>query len=150
MSSEIQTTLELISVEVAGQEFCIDVRDVREIRGWAPATPVPQSPDYISGVINLRGAVMPVLDLKRRLGLGLTEPDGRHVIVVVESAGQMAGIVVEGVRETFQIGAELLQAPPHFESSQPRFVDAIIPLEQRMISRLVVSALLGEATLLAA
>lgn len=66
-------SLELISFEIGGQEFCIDIRMVREIRGWAAATPMSQTPAYALGVINLRGAVMPVLDLRQRLGLGLTE-----------------------------------------------------------------------------
>ena len=149
-AEESQEYLELISLEVADQEFCIDVNAVREIRGWAPATALPQSPDYIRGVINLRGTIMPVLDLRSRLGLGLTEPTSRHVIVVVEAGGKLAGVLVDGVRETFKIGQDQLQAPPRFEGGEDRFVDAIIPIDQRMISRLVVTALLGEAVALAA
>ncbi|WP_309642877.1 chemotaxis protein CheW [Phenylobacterium sp.] len=53
--------LELISFEIAGQEFCIDIRWVREIRGWTKATPMPHQPSYVLGVINLRGSIMPVL-----------------------------------------------------------------------------------------
>ncbi len=142
--------LELISLEVADQEYCLDVNAVREIRGWAPATPLPQSPDYIRGVINLRGTIMPVLDLRRRLGLGLTEPSSRHVIVVVEASNKLAGVLVDGVRETFKIGEDQLQAPPRFEGDEDRFVDAIIPIDERMISRLVVTSLLGESVALAA
>lgn len=149
-AEESQEYLELISLEVADQEFCIDVNAVREIRGWAPATALPQSPDYIRGVINLRGTIMPVLDLRCRLGLGQTEPSSRHVIVVVETGEKLAGVLVDGVRETFKIGGDQLQDPPRFEGGEDRFVDAIIPIEQRMISRLVVAALLGEAVALAA
>jgi len=135
--------LELISFEIGGQEYCIDVRSVREIRGWTPATPMPQTPDYILGVINLRGTVMPVLDLRCRLGLGVTEPSSRHVIVVIQHGSRMAGILVDGVQETFQLAASLLQAPPAMNSdANDQFVDAIIPLEGRMLSRLVVGALL--------
>ena len=135
--------LELIAFEIGGQEYCIDVRSVREIRGWTPATPMPQTPDYILGVINLRGAVMPVLDLRRRLGLGKTEPSSRHVIVVIQHGPRMAGVLVDGVQETFQLAASLLQAPPAMDSdSNDQFVDAIIPLEGRMLSRLVVGSLL--------
>lgn len=149
-AEESQKFLELISLEVADQEFCIDVNAVREIRGWAPATALPQSPDYIRGVINLRGTIMPVLDLRSRLGLGLTDPTSRHVIVVVEASGKLAGVLVDGVRETFKVGQDQLQDPPRFEGSEDSFVDAIIPIDQRMISRLVVTALLGEAVALAA
>lgn len=133
--------LELISFEINGQEFCIDISVVREIRGWTAATPMPQTPDYILGVINLRGAVMPVFDLRSRLGLGRTEPSSRNVIVVVQTEGQMVGLLVDAVQETFMVDAEVLQAPPVMDAIGEVFVDAIIPMDGRMLSRLVVAAL---------
>lgn len=138
-----QVVLELISFEIAGQEFCIDIRCVREIRGWTAATPVPHTPAYVRGVINLRGAVMPVLDLRHRLGLGVTEPNSRHVIVVVQHANGMAGLLVDGVQETFKVDESLLQPPPEMGlEDAARFVDAILPLDGRMLGRLVVDSLL--------
>lgn len=136
-------TLELISFEIGEQEFCIDIRTVREIRGWTAATPLPQAPDYIRGVINLRGSIMPVLDLRARLGLGLTEPSSRHVIVVVQESDRCAGLLVDGVQETFTIDASLPQDPPDLgDDPDRRFVDAIIPIDGRMMSRLVVDRLM--------
>ncbi len=135
--------LELISFEIGGQEFCIDIKVVREIRGWTPATPMPQTPRYILGVINLRGAVMPVIDLGDRLGLGETQPSSRHVIVVVQNESRMAGLLVDAVQETFTVDTGLLQPPPLMDTqSSHLFVDAMIPMEGRMLSRLVVGALL--------
>jgi len=135
--------LELISFEIGGQEFCIDIRSVREIRGWTAATQMPHTPGYVLGVINLRGAVMPVIDLRHRLGLGVTEVSSRHVIVVIQHGAQLAGVLVDGVQETFQVDASVLQEPPQIETTTPDlFVDAIIPIEDRLLSRLVVSALL--------
>src|SRR6516162_5660498 len=64
---------ELISFRIGEQEFCVDIMSVREIRGWTAATPLPKSPDFVRGVINLRGAVLPIIDLSARLGLGFTE-----------------------------------------------------------------------------
>lgn len=138
---QTQGKLELISFEINGQEFCIDISVVREIRGWTPATPMPHTPSYILGVINLRGAVMPVFDLRSRLALGRTEPSSRNVIVVVQSDNQLVGLLVDAVQETFMVDAEVLQAPPQMELAGASFIDAIIPLEGRMLSRLVVSAL---------
>lgn len=142
--------LELISFEIGGQEYCIDISVVREIRGWTPATAMPQTPDYIRGVINLRGAVMPVLDLRNRLGLGRTEPCSRHVIVVVQHESRMVGLLVDAVQETFMVDAALLHAPPEMDTEGKTFVDAIIPLEGRMLSRLIVGALLPGGARLAA
>lgn len=145
--TEATALLELISFEIGGQEFCLDVRSVREIRGWSATTPMPQTPDYILGVINLRGAVIPVLDLRCRLGLGRTEPSSRHVIVVIQHDSRMAGVLVDAVQETFQLAASLLQAPPAVDSNADNpFVDAIIPLETRMLSRLVVGSLFPQQT----
>lgn len=138
-------SLELISFEIGGQEFCIDIRAVKEIRGWTAATPMPQTPDYIHGVINLRGTIMPVIDLRARLGLGRTEPSSRHVIVVIQDTQRAAGLLVDGVQETFHIDASLPQEPPAMGAAAgDRFVDAIIPLEGRMISRLVVTRLMPD------
>lgn len=111
---------------------------------------MPQTPDYIRGVINLRGAVMPVPDLRSRLGLGSTEPSSRHVIVVVQFDTRMVGLLVDAVQETFMVDATLLQAPPPMDTTGELFVDAIIPLEGRMLSRLVVGALMPGRTAIAA
>ena len=142
------TGQELLAVEIGGQEFCIDVGSVREIRVWTPATPLAHAPDYIQGMINLRGQVMPVIDLRCRLGLGRTDASSRHVIVVIEDRGATAGLLVDGVQETIRIQAGLAQEAPAFGVAvESRLVDAVIPLEGRMISRLVVSRLMTDEIL---
>jgi purine-binding chemotaxis protein CheW len=93
---------------------------------------------------------MPVFDLRSRLGLGRTEPSSRNVIVVVRSANQLVGLLVDAVQETFMVDADVLQAPPAMELNGEAFVDAIIPLEGRMLSRLVVTALVPGSAALAA
>jgi purine-binding chemotaxis protein CheW len=133
---------EFISLTVDDHAFCIDIGSVREIRGWTPATPLPQAPDYVMGMINLRGAVMPVLDLKARLGLGVTEVTGRHVIIVVQQDDLVAGLVVDGVRETLMIDASELQPAPQYPDQPVMYVDALIPRDQEILGRLNVSALL--------
>jgi purine-binding chemotaxis protein CheW len=151
-TDQARGTVELISMEIAGQEFCIDIRAVREIRGWTQASPMPQAPDYFLGVINLRGLVMPVIDLRRRLGLGPSEIGARSVVVVVMQDDRVAGLLVDAVQETFVVEADLLQPPPAMgeAAGDVRFVDAILPLEGRMLSRLVVGSLLPVETVLAA
>jgi purine-binding chemotaxis protein CheW len=143
--------IELISFEIAGQEFCIDIRAVREIRGYSASTPLPHSPAYILGVINLRGAIMPVLDLRTRLGLGRTEASSRHVIVVVQHGERMAGLLVDAVQETFVVDEDQLQPRPPVESTvEEVFVDGIMAIEGRMLSRLVIGSLMPPAVGIAA
>jgi len=143
-----RTELELISFEIAGQEFCIDIRAVREIRGWTAPTPMPNAPPYVLGVINLRGIVMPVLDLRARLGLGETTGTSRHVYVVVQHEDRVVGLMVDAVQETFTVDADRLQAPPMLDyGDRGPLVDAILPLEGRMLARLVLGALLPETVI---
>ncbi|HET6969704.1 MAG TPA: chemotaxis protein CheW [Phenylobacterium sp.] len=134
--------IEVISLTVAGHAFCIDIFAVREIRGWAAATPLPQAPDYVIGVINLRGTVMPVLDLGARLGLGATDVTSRHVTVVIQRDDDLVGLVVDEVQETIIIQSDELQPPPHYAATEEVFVDALIPRGGQILGRLRVEALL--------
>lgn len=135
MTDNTAPALELISFCIGEQEFCIDVKTVREIRGWTPATPIPHAPTYLRGVINLRGAIMPVIDLRNRLGLGVTIPETRHVIVVVECQDRLAGILVDAVSETFTVPRDSLQPAPDV-GEELRYLQAIISIENRLISYL--------------
>lgn len=138
--------LELISFVIADQEFCIDTRAVREIRGWTAPTLMPNAPPYVLGVINLRGTVMPVLDLRARLGFGETASTSRHVYVVVDHGDRLVGLMVDAVQETFSVDGDQLQSPPAIDyGGSAALVDAILPMEGRMLSRLVLDALLPEA-----
>ena len=127
---------ELIAFRIGEQEFCVDIMAVREIRGWTPATPIPHAPGFLKGVINLRGAIMPVIDLRNRLGLGVTIPETRHVIVVVECHDRLAGILVDAVSETFTVSRDHLQPAPEMGVDELRFVQAIISLDSRLITYL--------------
>jgi purine-binding chemotaxis protein CheW len=134
---------ELISFQIRDQAFCVDLMSVREIRGWSHATPLPQSPDYIRGVVNLRGAVLPIIDLGARLGLGLTEPTARHAILVADIAGRLVGLLVDGVSEILSVPTDSLQPPPDVGCKVTgEFVRALLPVEGRMITWLSLDALL--------
>ncbi|MDG2521026.1 chemotaxis protein CheW [Caulobacter sp. 73W] len=142
---------ELISFRVGQQEYCVDIMAVREIRGWSPATSLPQSPNYMRGVINLRGAVLPIMDLSSRLGLGSAEPTVRHVIIVVKVQERMMGLLVDAVSDILSITDDLVQPTPDVACDRVRsFVRGIISLEGRMISEISLDRLLPEREALAA
>lgn len=143
MSGETSTdgALELISLEVAGGAYCIDIHSVREIRGWTAATPLPDAPEHVLGVMNLRGAVMPVIDMRARLGFGPTTPTGRHVVAVVRHGEQLAGLLVDVVQETLRVEPAELQLPPG-DSAGQGLVDALFPREGRIFARLSLPAVL--------
>ncbi len=129
------TARELIAFRIGDQEFCVDIMSVREIRGWTPATPLPRSPAYMKGVINLRGAVLPIVDLAARFGLPTTEPTARHVIMVAHVGGRMVGLLVDAVSDIVQMDGATLQATPDMASDEVKaFVKGLFALDGRMIS----------------
>ena len=138
MSNITQTSAdkrELIAFRVGRQEFCINVMIVREIRGWTAATTLPRSPRYIKGVINLRGAVLPIVDLAKRLGLPGTEPTARHVIIVVQIGQQQVGLLVDAVSDILTASNSNIQPSPDVSSDLVKsFVNGLLPVDGRMIS----------------
>ncbi len=139
---------ELIAFTIGEQEFCVDIRSVREIRGWTPATSLPQSPAYVRGVINLRGAVLPIIDLSCRLGLGAATPSARHVIIVARVGLRTVGLLVEAVSDILTVSDEAIQATPDIACEVVRgFVKGVIPVDGRMISLIALDGLLPEVAI---
>jgi purine-binding chemotaxis protein CheW len=126
---------EMISFRTGAQEFCVDIQSVREIRGWTPATPMPHAPEFVRGVINLRGTVMPVLDLGARFGFGVTEPSERHVIIVAQIAGQQVGLLVDAVCETLNVASGEIQPAPDIAGDEcSQLFKGFLPMGDRMIT----------------
>ncbi|PVM89751.1 chemotaxis protein CheW [Caulobacter radicis] len=155
MTEEIITTTaerrELISFRVGEQEYCVDIMAVREIRGWSPATTLPQSPGYMRGVINLRGAVLPIMDLACRLGMPVIEPTVRSVFIVVKAGDRMIGMLVDAVSDILSITDDLVQPTPDLACDAVRsFIRGIISIDGRMISEISLDRLLPEREALAA
>lgn len=133
---------ELIAFRIGEQEFCVDITAVREIRGYVPATPLPHAPSYVRGVINLRGTVLPVIDLGQRMGLGQAEPTARSVIVVARIENQVFGLLVDAVSDILTVTDELLQPTPNVASELAQeFVRNVIALDGRMISLIAAEAI---------
>jgi purine-binding chemotaxis protein CheW len=126
---------EFIVFRLGNQDYCIDIMHVREIRGWTPTTPIPHSQPYMLGVINLRGAVLPILDLASRFGLPRAQPHVRSTIVVVEARSQLAGLLVESVSDIVGVSEDMIQATPEVTSALAReFVKGVIAFEGNMVS----------------
>jgi purine-binding chemotaxis protein CheW len=126
--------VELLSFRVGEQEYSVDIMSVREIRGWTRATPLPHAPAHIRGVINLRGTVLPVVDLSTRLGMSPVDGDPRNVIIVVQFASHTAGLLVDAVVDIIALQRADLQPPPALAADGgAACVDAITIVEGRMI-----------------
>ena len=137
---------ELISFQIGQQEFCVDITSVREIRGFTPATPIPHAPPYLRGVINLRGAVMPVIDLGSRLGMVTSEPTARHVIIVAKVGDHSVGLVVDAVCETFAVTPEQIQPLPELGGdSSKSVVRGFLQMGERMVSLISLDQILEDS-----
>ncbi|WEX88138.1 chemotaxis protein CheW [Sinorhizobium garamanticum] len=125
---------ELIAFRVGDQEFCVNIMVVREIRGWTPATPMPHAPSYVLGVINLRGAVLPIVDLSARLGMKPAEPTIRHVIIVAQVKNQVVGLLVDAVSDILTVRDDEIQPTPDISSEfEKSFARGVLAIEGRMI-----------------
>jgi purine-binding chemotaxis protein CheW len=125
---------EFIVFRLGSMEFAIDIMAVREIRGWTPATALPHAPPYVRGVINLRGAVLPIVDLAERLGFPPIELSARRVVVVVQIGGRLVGLLVDAVSDILSQPPEAVQPIPDVASESVKlYVQGVFAFDDRMI-----------------
>ena len=116
---------------------------VREIRGWTPATLLPHSPAFICGVINLRGAVLSIVDLAARMGFPATVPSARHVIIVVQIGERTCGLVVDAVTGILAVEPGAILPTPDVASQLARdLIGGVLAIDERMISLVRLDSLL--------
>lgn len=129
---------DVVSFRIGEQDYCIDIDIVREIRGWSPTTVLPHAPDYVTGVINLRGAVVAVIDLAARLGLGRTVATPRNVVIIVALGNQTVGLLADVVSDILGIDDAALKAVPEVAAEGAGgFITNLITLEDgRMLRKL--------------
>lgn len=136
---------ELIAFRIGDQEFCVNIMSVREIRGWTKATPLPHAPHYVMGVINLRGAVLPIMDLSQRLGMKPAEPTARHVIIVAQVKSRIVGLLVNAVSDILSVTDDDIQPTPEVSSDlEKQYARGILAIENRMICLIELSALFND------
>ena len=125
---------EFVSFTVAGQAFCLKITQIREIRRWSPVTILPHAPADVLGVMNLRGAVIPIYDLSARFGLQQTEASERNVVIVVAVHGKPVGLLAESVSEIISINPEEIQETPQVDSrSTMEYIQGIISHDDTMV-----------------
>ena len=148
-------TQQYLTFQLAGQIYGVPILQVQEIRGWEKPTRLPHSPPYVQGVINLRGEVVPILDLRQRFGLGESEY-GRTTVVIVVKVGSArgevtAGMVVDAVCEVCQINEQELRPAPHLGSGvDADFVRGLGMVADAMLVLLDVEQLVTRALSIAA
>lgn len=128
---------QFISITIGDEEYGVDIMAIREIKGWAATTELPNSPDFMRGVIDLRGTVVPILDLRARFNRGLTTPTPRHVIIVVAVGDHMAGLLVDAVADILAVSDADIQPIPELEHGEGNgYLTGLVTVEGRMVALL--------------
>ncbi|MDX9739883.1 MAG: chemotaxis protein CheW [Gammaproteobacteria bacterium] len=134
----------------AGEEYGIDILRVQEIKGWSGVTSVPRTPEYVLGVMNLRGVIVPVINLRRRFGLEARDFDASTVVVVVRvqmmHGTKTVGIAVDGVSEVCTFSAEAVTSPPRTGGrTEQAFASGLATVDGRMVTILDIDTLIVSA-----
>jgi purine-binding chemotaxis protein CheW len=143
-SAATEDLLQLVSFTLGNEEFAVDILRVQEINRMIDVTRVPNAPPHVDGVINLRGKVIPVVDLRARLGMERKERDRNSRIVVVEIHSIVVGFVVDSVREVLRIPRSVTEPPPSMAAGvEAEYITAVGKLEDRLLILLDLERVLG-------
>jgi purine-binding chemotaxis protein CheW len=137
--------IQLVSFNLGSEEFGIDILKVQEINRMVDITRVPQAPHYVEGVINLRGKIIPVIDLRTKFEMERRERDKDSRIVVCDVKGDIIGLVVDGVSEVLRIPDTMVEKPPTVVSTETQqYISGVVKLEGRLLLFLDISRLAAE------
>lgn len=137
---------EYLSFTLGDEHYALNILMVQEIRGYDGVTRVPDTPDYIRGVVNLRGAIVPVLDLRMKLGLKEARYDAFTVMIVLNLDGRSAGIVVDAVSDVVVLDAGQIRPTPELGAAvDTRFISAIGTTGEQMVILLDIQSLIDWA-----
>jgi len=138
---------QFISFAIGGDQYGVDIMAVREIKGWSDITHLPRQPDYMRGVLNLRGAMVPIIDLRCRFGQGVTEATPLHVVIVVQIGPRMVGLLADRVLDIISFEAAQVQPVPRISAaSRADFLSGLVTVDGAMIALIDISNLLSEIT----
>ena len=141
---------EYLTFAIAGQDYGVEILSVREIRGWTRETPLPNTAGGVRGVVNLRGQVIPIFDLRIRLNAEATPPTASHVVIIVEARAGIYGLLVDAVSDIVSLDETDLQAVPEtVADAEHGFLTALAARDERMVSLLDLDRLVEGRTVAA-
>lgn len=143
--SDNNALIQLVTFRIAEEEFGVDILRVQEIIRMMPITKVPRAPSFVEGVINLRGKVIPIIDMRRRFGMAANAHNDQTRITVMDLQGQVVGFVVDAVREVLRIKESTVEAPPQVVTGiGSDYLKGVGKLDDRLLILLDLDKLLSE------
>src|ERR1700730_13554639 len=126
--------VEFISFSIGDEQYGVDIMAVREIKGWTEITHLPKQPDYVRGVLNLRGVVVPIIDLRCRFGQGKTEATALHIILVVQAGSRPVGLLADRVLDIVSLDASQIQPVPRIaRGARVDFLSGLVTVDSALI-----------------
>jgi purine-binding chemotaxis protein CheW len=130
-----QPRTEFISFAIGDDQYGVDIMAVREIKGWSAVTHLPKQPEYVRGVLNLRGAIVPIVDLRCRFGEGLTETTPLHIVIIVQIGGRQVGLIGDRVLDIVTIKTDEIQPVPRTaQTTASDFLSGLVTHDGIMIA----------------
>lgn len=124
---------QFITFTVGAEEYGVDVMSIREITGWCETTELPDAPEWVRGVVDIRGEIIPILDLRARFGGGRTNAGPRHVVIVVTCGGRPIGLLADTVADIVDAALAAIRPVPAEARSDAGFVAGLLSADGRMI-----------------
>ena len=141
-----EATSQYVAFSIGEQDYCVDIMSVREIRTWTGTTPLPNTADFVRGVINLRGIILPIIDLRARFGQGDTDPTKNHVVVIVAVGGRLVGLLVDAVLDILTVReGEIAPIPDTGGEERNPYLGGLITQEDRMVAMIALERLVQQA-----
>jgi len=136
---------QFLTFNLADEYYGVDILKVQEIKGYTTVTRIPNTPDYLKGVLNLRGTIVPIVDLRMKFNMGITEPTPFTVVVVVNVRNRVMGFLVDAVSDVLDLNAKNIQPPPELGSAVDiNFVAGIGNANDRLVTLLDIDRVLTE------
>lgn len=136
---------EYLTFRVGAEEYGVDIQKVQEIRSYEPPTRIANAPHFVKGVVNLRGVIVPIIDLRIKLGCETTEYTEITVVVVLNVCGRVVGAVVDSVSDVVDLDSSAIKPPPDLSTSDTGFITGLASLAERMLILVDIESLLGGA-----
>jgi purine-binding chemotaxis protein CheW len=141
-------TQQFITFSLGAGEFGVDIMAVREIKGWSETTAIPNAPPFINGVINLRGIIVPIMDLRARFGMEPTQPTAMHVVIIISTGARTTGLLVDAVSDIIAVTPDAIRPIPDMGAfTRESLLAGLVPMNDRMVSLVSLDFLIGAADL---
>jgi purine-binding chemotaxis protein CheW len=138
------TPAQLISFAIGDDQYGVDIMAVREIKGWIDITHLPKQPDYVRGVLNLRGVIVPIIDLRCRFGQGLTQATPMHIVIIVQIGAKPVGLLADRVLDIVSLEEVQIQRVPRIaQASRVEFLSGLATVDGAMIALIDLANLLS-------